>query len=185
MSNIIIDDLLNDKDRVCVPDHLIQLIKDNLEVVPITTYKLRSNCSEYEYTKAELDWTKDHINQLINDILLANLDKVKHLDNRIYKFFEADKNLYKPTKFIWLVRDKKLFKVVVTEVYQILERDYTHEYVLTEYVSYHEDGIYTGQIFNNNKDFLKFGGQYLDKFFETEDEALNYIKEEQNNGQID
>lgn len=175
MSNIIIDDLLNDEDRVCVPNHLIQLIKDNLEVVPITTYKLRSNCSEYEYTEDDLNYTKDHINQLIDDILIANLDKVKHLDNRIYKsFFEEGKTYYR-------VRDNILYTMIVKEVCKNLELIYEKEYdyILTEWVFLTIKDTDGTSMFNNNKEFLKFGGQYLDKFFETENEALNYIKREQ------
>ena len=182
MSNIIIiDDLLNDENRVYVPNHLKQLIKDNLEVVPVTTYKLRSNCSEYEYTKDELDWTKDHINQLIEDIIIANLDKVKHLDNRIYKFFKEGKTY-------WRVRENTICEIIIRDFCNNLELacDQEYDYILTNYFIYiYKIDENKTSIFNNNKDFLKFGGQYLDKFFETEDEALNYIKEEQNNGQID
>jgi hypothetical protein len=181
MSNIIIDDLLNDEDRICVPDHLIQLIKDNLEVVSVTTYKLRSNCSKYEYTEDDLNYTKDHINQLIDDILIANLDKVKHLDNRIYKFFRPHGIYFEtPSNFIWLVKDEKLFKVVVTDVCSNLEEacDKEYDYILTEYVFLNIVDTNKTSMFNNDVNFLKFGGQYLDKFFETEDEGLTYINEQ-------
>jgi hypothetical protein len=171
-----IDELLNDEDRVCVPKNLIQLVKDNLKVVPITIYKLTSKYSKYEYTQEQLDWTKDHINQLIDDILLANLDKVKHLDNRIYKFFKED-------KVYWLVKADKLYQVNITSIFKNLELtcEKEYDYILTEAVYYYID-ISLEESFNNNKDFLKFGGQYLNKFFETENQALNYIKE-QNDGQ--
>ena len=175
MSDINIDELLNDEDRVCVPDHLIQLVKDNLEVVPITIYKLMSNCSEYEYTKEELDWTKDHINQLNDDILLANLDKVKHLDNRIYKSF------FKEGKTYWTVRDGVLlYSETAKEVFRKLEItcDREYDYILTECVFLNVTDTDRSSMFNNDIDFLKFGGQYLDKFFETEDEGLTYINEQ-------
>lgn len=172
-----IDELLQQQD---VHLSVLDLVKSNLEVVPITIYKLQSKYSNYAYTEDELDYSNDHIRQLINDIIIANLDKVKHVDNRVYKFFEPCGIYFKtPSKFIWLVRNNNLLKVVVTDVNKTLERDNKDKYILTEFVYYHEDGIYKGQTFINDLGLIKHMNYCNDKFFETEDEALNYIKEEQ------
>ena len=170
-----INELLEQQD---IHSNVLDLVKSNLEVVPVTIYKLQSKYSDYAYTEDELDYSSDHIRQLIDDIIIANLDKVKHLDNRIYKFFEEGKTYYQ-------VKYNKLFNINVTRIYKDIESvcDREYNYILTEHVHYQVNAKSINQMFTNDVNFLKFGGQYLDKFFETEDEALNYIKRKQN-GQI-
>jgi hypothetical protein len=167
-----INELLEQQD---INPSVLDLVKSNLQVVPVTIYKLQSKYSNYTYTEDELNYSSDHINQLIDDIIVANLDKVKHLDNRIYKFFEEGKTYYQ-------VKYNKLFNITITRIYKDLESvcDKEYDYILTEHVHYQVNARSINQMFTNDKNFLKFGGQYLDKFFETKDEALTYIKIEQN-----
>jgi hypothetical protein len=168
-----INELLEQQD---INPSVLDLVKSNLQVVPVTIYKLQSKYSNYTYTEDELNYSSDHINQLIDDIIVANLDKVKHIDNRIYKFFEEDKTYYQ-------VKYNKLFNITITRIYKDLESvcDKEYDYILTEHVHYQVNARSINQMFTNDKNFLKFGGQYLDKFFETEDQGLAYIKEQ--NGQ--
>jgi hypothetical protein len=67
-----IDELLQQQD---VHLTVLDLIKSNLEVVPVTIYKLQSKYSNYAYTEDELNYSSNYIRQLIDDIIIANLDK--------------------------------------------------------------------------------------------------------------
>jgi hypothetical protein len=166
---ISIDELLQQQD---VPDNVFDLVKSSLQVIPVTIYKLQSKYSSYAYTEDELDYSSDHIRQLIDDIIIANLDKVKHLDNRVYRFFEEGKTYF-------VVTNNKVFKQVVSHIWQYLQQDYREGYILKEYIYF--EGNYP--CYNNDVTASARFSKDIIQFFETEDEALNYIEKEQN-GQI-
>lgn len=74
-----------------LPDDVEDFVLKHIEVKvnPIIRYEVSSPFSEYSYDDSQIQ-DKDHMSQLINDIILSNLDKLEHVDTRIYNV-ELDK----------------------------------------------------------------------------------------------
>lgn len=156
----------------------LSIVKDNLEVVSYTTYKLQSKCSDYAYTDDELSYSKNHINQLITDIVVANLNKIKHQDNRIYEGLILGNKDEGP--FYYVVNESNIYKVYIDHIspnlYRECDKDY--EYTLTEYVYYINVENNKGTTFINDIVMLNHNhSASKDKFFDLEQKAINYLQE--------
>lgn len=162
-------------------DTTLSIVKDNLEVVPYTIYKLQSKCSDYVYTDDELRYSNDHIRQLIKDIVVANLDKIRHQDNRIYEGLIVGSKDEGP--FYYVLSGSNIFKVYIDHISSNLDRecDKDYEYTLTEYVYYIEVETNKGTIFVNDIVMLNHNHtRSKDRFFESEQDAINYLQEIKN-----
>lgn len=159
-------------------DSVLALVKSNLKVVPYTIYKLESDCSSYSYTDDQLRYSNDHIRQLITDIILANLDKVRCRDLRIYKYLKEGN--IKDGPFYYVVSDDLILsQVYIDYIASSLEQEYddeNYEYSLMDYTYYIKVNSGVGTTFINNLTMTKHS-RSKDKFFQTEEEAINYLKE--------